>query len=1243
MTSIDNTAPNVNLSAARNPAFSASSIPFGLSDAGWSASPTFGDIDGDGDLDLFIGSSLGTLYYRNTGSASSAAFSASEIAFGLPELVSNANKYYASPELADIDTDGDLDLFVGDNYGNTLFFRNTGSSTSAGFADSSIGFGLPALGSKSYSNQAFADIDGDGDLDLFIGNADGILYYQNTGNRSNASFAASAIGFGLSDTGSYVKPTFVDIDADGDLDLFVGAYNGSILLFQNTGNSTSAAFAGSSINFGLPDIGRSSSPAFADIDSDGDLDLFVGEYDGSTLFFENTGSGGITSTNANGSYGIGSSITIEVPFTEVVTVDITDGTPTLLLNTGSTKRTATYVSGSGTTTLSFSYSVQAGDTSADLNYTSSSALSLNGGTIKDGAGNGAILTLAPPNSASSLAGTSNLVIDTKAPTGSLISTTPAYAAAVTNPYGLTNVNGNAVPVLADVDGDGDLDLLIGNNQGNTLYFNNTANLGATAPAYGAGITNAFGITTVGVYASPAFADMDGDGDLDLFIGDTYGNIYYFDNTAALGAIAPAYAIAINNPFGTNSNYIGGLADSALADVDRDGDLDLFVGNYYGNTIYFENTGTASSPAFAAAITNPFGITTVENLASPVLVDADSDGDLDLFIGNYFGNVYYFENTAAYGATTTGYAAALTNPFGITKDPNFFAKPDFADIDGDGDLDLYIGNRAGNIRYFNNTAAAPVAPVATTTANGSYSTGDLITLSVQFSEAVLVTGTPRLQLETGSTDHYATYSSGSGTHTLLFSYTVQAGDRSADLDVAGPSALDLNNGTIKDAAGNNAILTLAASGTTGSLAATAALVIDATAPLGLDLSTGSDSGVSSTDNITSDTTPTISGTAEAGSTVVLYDSDGTTSLGSTSADGFGAWSITASTLSAGSHSLTAKAIDGATNNTSSASIALNITMDGSAPHLDLSGSRNPTYAAGSIGFGLPDVGLQASPVLADINADGDLDLFISNYDGNLLFFENTGSATNPAFAGSATAVGLPDLGFRVIPALADLDGDGDLDLFIGERYGNILYFKNTGNSVTPAFAESALAFGLPDIGHHSSPTFADINGDGDLDLFIGDWYGNTLYLENTGTATNPAFAAPSLAFDLPNVGKAASPTFADINGDGDLDLFIGERYGNTIFFENIGTATIAAFAESAIAHGITRVNDWARPDFGDIDGDGDLDLVIGNYGGTTELLENTGSGGVTSTNANANYGIGTTITIEVPFSEVVYVAGSPCYT
>lgn len=128
-----------------------------------------------------------------------------------------------------------------------------------------------------------------------------------------------------------------------------------------------------------------------------------------------------------------------------------------------------------------------------------------------------------------------------------------------------------------------------------------------------------------------------------------------------------------------------------------------------------------------------------------------------------------------------------------------------------------------------SSAPTVQNVTSTKANASYAVGATIDVTVRFNEVVRVTGTPRLTLETGTTDRVANYSSGDNTDTLTFNYTVQAGDNSNDLDYVSTTALALNSGTIRDAAGNDAVLTLPAPGTSGSLRANKALVIDGVAP------------------------------------------------------------------------------------------------------------------------------------------------------------------------------------------------------------------------------------------------------------------------------------------------------------------------------------------------------------------------------------------------------------------------------
>lgn len=120
----------------------------------------------------------------------------------------------------------------------------------------------------------------------------------------------------------------------------------------------------------------------------------------------------------------------------------------------------------------------------------------------------------------------------------------------------------------------------------------------------------------------------------------------------------------------------------------------------------------------------------------------------------------------------------------------------------------------------------VSSVSSTTANGTYKTGDVIAVTITFSEAATVTGTPTLSLNSGGT---ASYASGSGSTVLTFNYTVTSGNSSTDLDYSSTAALSLSAGTIKDAAGNSAALTLPTVGGASSIGGQKNIMIDGIAP------------------------------------------------------------------------------------------------------------------------------------------------------------------------------------------------------------------------------------------------------------------------------------------------------------------------------------------------------------------------------------------------------------------------------
>ena len=140
--------------------------------------------------------------------------------------------------------------------------------------------------------------------------------------------------------------------------------------------------------------------------------------------------------------------------------------------------------------------------------------------------------------------------------------------------------------------------------------------------------------------------------------------------------------------------------------------------------------------------------------------------------------------------------------------------------------------AVSVSVANDAVAPTILNVTSSSTDATYKIGDTVNVQAVFSEAVVVTtasGTPQLTLETGTSDRAVSYTSGSGTDTLVFAYTVQSSDVSSDLDYKGTTSLALNNGTIKDLAGNTATITLVTPGATKSLAANKAIVIDGVLP------------------------------------------------------------------------------------------------------------------------------------------------------------------------------------------------------------------------------------------------------------------------------------------------------------------------------------------------------------------------------------------------------------------------------
>jgi Ca2+-binding RTX toxin-like protein/uncharacterized protein (DUF2141 family) len=289
--------------------------------------------------------------------------------------------------------------------------------------------------------------------------------------------------------------------------------------------------------------------------------------------------------------------------------------------------------------------------------------------------------------------------------------------------------------------------------------------------------------------------------------------------------------------------------------------------------------------------------------------------------------------------------------------------------------------------------------------------------------------------------------------------------------------------------------------------------------------------------------------------------------------------------------------------------------------DLSGPTGFTARTGAANpLNGVDVGNYSAPTFADLDGDGDLDALVGETFGTVRYLENTGTASAPVFtarAGIANPFNGIVVGINATPTLADLDGDGDLDAVVGEEFGALRYFENTGTAAAPVFSEgtgTANPFNGVDVGYYSAPTFADLDGDGDLDAVVGERAGILNYLENTGTASSPVFnprKGTANPFNGVSVGEYSAPTFADLDGDGDLDALVGEKAGTSTlrlrYFENTGTASTPAFEErtgTANPFNGFPLPLYTTPTFADLDADGDMDVVVGEWRGTLLYFENT---------------------------------------
>ncbi|MDF2452904.1 MAG: repeat protein [Bacteroidota bacterium] len=262
----------------------------------------------------------------------------------------------------------------------------------------------------------------------------------------------------------------------------------------------------------------------------------------------------------------------------------------------------------------------------------------------------------------------------------------------------------AYPVLFDADADGKKDLIVGNlgyyngstNKSKLAYYKN---IGSTSSPSFSLITRDYqSLSAFNIFSmAPTFGDLDNDGDKDMIIGDIDGRLHYFENTG--GAGNPA--LFNNHVSGYQGIDAGTFVYAQLFDVDKNGTLDLVTGSQNGKIEFRKNTGTVSSPAFSLQSTSFGGVNVkqsgwVTGYSMPHMFN--DGGTTKLIVGSEMGNLYLYDNID--GNLTGSFNRVDTTLFDINEGPR--CAPFFEDITGDGKRDLFLGNYAGGLAFFNST-------------------------------------------------------------------------------------------------------------------------------------------------------------------------------------------------------------------------------------------------------------------------------------------------------------------------------------------------------------------------------------------------------------------------------------------------------------------------------------------------------------------------------------------------------------
>lgn len=541
---------------------------------------------------------------------------------------------------------------------------------------------------------------------------------------------------------------------------------------------------------------------------------------------------------------------------------------------------------------------------------------------------------------------------------------------------------------------------------------------------------------------------------------------------------------------------------------------------------------------------------------PQLVDLDGDGDLDLFLQERTGALIHYENVG------TGFEPAFRWRSDTYRDLDIGEWSRFHDMDGDGDLDLVAEERFSYIRWFRNegTPTAPSFSLAADTLRDVE--GEPIFSDRQNIPALVdidCDGLTDLFLGRvdGTVTRYEEVEAGTG----RFAFVT---DRFQQIEIVGQAGIPGGPG-----------------GGTALHGANSMAFADADEDGDLDLFWGDffEPGLLWIENGGSCERPDLTTRPVPVPAVETIATSGYNAPFLADLDGDGGLELFLGVLG------------GAFN--------ANRTVSSNLYHYDRLPDGRVELVTERLLYGI-DLGSESSLSLGDLDGDGDLDMVAApKLDpadlgiSRLYRFENVGTATEPRFA-LADTTSLVD-NFHFAPELADLDGDGRLDLLLGTWNDGVHYYRDAGTGgalVWEPVGEGPLV--ELSRGSHSVPAAGDLDGDGDLDLVVGEAVGELNLYRNVGSATEPRFEWVTDTLGGIDPGRRSAPTLTDLDGDGRVDLIVGSEEGGALVFRNEGwTGEHPTFVPMELDLPLPTMG---RAALADLDGDGRAELLSGTTTG-----------------------------------------------